>query len=313
VADALKRYRSVVADNSRWQGFAFRPGDIVISTPPKCGTTWMQRLVALLVFDGPSLPAPMAKVSPWLDMQLAPTADVFGALDAQTHRRFIKTHTPLDGLPFDKSVTYICVGRDPRDVAVSSRHHMQNMDIDRFIEARAAAVGLEDLAELGINEPGPPEPLDDAAALRAWIDAESDVTLMTLAFTVGHLLSFWEARDRPNVAMFHYADLLADLPGQLQRLAGILGYDVDRQRAHELAAEASFEAMKEHAEHVVPNADIGLWHSADGFLHRGTSGQWQEDFSEEDLAHYDARVAELAPADFLRWLHHGGPTATRPS
>src|SRR5947209_20435976 len=126
----------------------------------------MQRLVSLLVFDGPALPAPMAKVSPWLDMQLASTDDVFNALDAQMHRRFIKTHTPLDGLPFAESVTYVCVGRDPRDVAVSSRHHMRNMDIERFLATRAAAVGLDDLADLGVNEAGTSEPLDDATALR---------------------------------------------------------------------------------------------------------------------------------------------------
>jgi hypothetical protein len=306
---AIKRYRSVVADNTRWEGFAFRPGDIVISTPPKCGTTWMQRLVALLVFDGPELPAPMAKVSPWLDMQLASTEDVVAALDAQTHRRFIKTHTPLDGLHFDDSVTYICVGRDPRDVAVSSRHHMKNMDVERFLAMRQAAVGLDDLPELGLNEPGPPQPLDDAGALLEWIDADSDVTLMTLAFTVGHLLTFWQARDRPNVALFHYADLLADLPGQLQRLADVLGYDVDGQRAAKLAAEASFQAMKANAGSVVPNADIGLWHNADGFLHSGTSGQWRDVFTENALARYDERVQELAPPEFLHWLHEGGRTS----
>ena len=267
----------------------------------------MQRLVALLVFDGPDLPAPMAKVSPWLDMQLTSSEDVFSTLDAQTHRRFIKTHTPLDGLPYAESVTYICVGRDPRDVAVSSRHHMRNMDVERFLAAREAAVGLEDLADLGVNEPGPSEPLDDAAALRAWIDVDSAATLMTLAFTVGHLLSFWEARDQPNVVLFHYADLLVDLPGQFQRLAGALGYDIDPQRAEALSALASFEAMKGDAERVVPNADIGLWHSPAGFLHRGTSGQWKEAFTDEALTRYEERVRELAPATFLRWLHEGGP------
>jgi hypothetical protein len=305
---ALKRYRSVVSDSARWEGFTFRPSDIVISTPPKCGTTWMQRLVALLVFDGPHLPGPMATVSPWLDMQLASPEDVSRTLAAQTHRRFVKTHTPLDGLPFAESVTYICVGRDPRDVALSARHHMQNMDIERFLATRAAAVGLEDLADLGANESGPPEPLDDAAALRAWIDVDSDRTLMTMGFTVAHLLSFWEAREQPNVALFHYADLLADLPGQLQRLAAVLGYAIDPQRAEALAAEASFESMKGQAEHVVPNADIGLWHDAAGFLHRGTSGQWEEAFTDEDLARYEERLTELAPLHFRRWLHEGGPT-----
>ena len=306
---ALKRYRSVVSDSARWEGFTFRPGDIVISTPPKCGTTWMQRLVALLVFDGPDLPAPMAKVSPWLDMQLSKPEEVAALLEAQTHRRFIKTHTPFDGLPYDEGVTYICVGRDPRDVAVSSRHHMENMNRDRFLEKRAAAVGLEDLAELGVGESA--EPVDDAAALRFWMDSESLVTMMTLPFAVEHLLSFWEARDRPNVAMFHYSDMLADLPGQLHRLAGVLGYDIDRGRAEDLAAEASFDAMKRHAERVVPNADIGLWHSADGFLHRGTSGQWREVFTDDDLAHYDERIGELAPPELVRWLHEGSAANAR--
>src|SRR6058998_3818982 len=154
----LTRYRSVVADSARWEGFRFRSGDIVISTPPKCGTTWMQRLVALLVFDGVDLPAAISKISPWLDMQLAPLADVLALLEAQQHRRFIKTHTPLDGIPYDDRVTYVCVGRDPRDVAVSGAHHMANLNINRFIEARASAVGLADLAELGVSQSGPADP-----------------------------------------------------------------------------------------------------------------------------------------------------------
>ena len=49
----LKRYRNLVFDNSRWTGFRFRDGDIVISTPPKCGTTWMQTLCAMFVFGTP--------------------------------------------------------------------------------------------------------------------------------------------------------------------------------------------------------------------------------------------------------------------
>src|SRR3954447_12027368 len=110
VADARTpptRYRSIIADSGRWDGFAFRPGDIVISTPPKCGTTWTQMLCALLVFDGPVFPAPLDELSPWLDMTISPLAEVMATLDAQTHRRFIKTHTPLDGLPMHAEVTYL--------------------------------------------------------------------------------------------------------------------------------------------------------------------------------------------------------------
>src|SRR4051794_6100782 len=127
---ALRRYRSVVADSARWEGFEFRAGDIVISTPPKCGTTWMQTMCALLVFDGDDFGRPLSEISPWLDMQLAHVDEVRARLDSQEHRRIIKTHTPLDGVPWDSRVTYIGVGRDPRDVAVSSGNHMRNLDVD---------------------------------------------------------------------------------------------------------------------------------------------------------------------------------------
>ena len=96
-------------------------------------------------------------MSPWLDKCIRPLAEVTAALAAQTHRRFIKTHTPLDGLPLHADVTYLVVGRDPRDVAISFEHHAANMDVARFLELRAAAVGNEDLAEL----PERPVPSED--------------------------------------------------------------------------------------------------------------------------------------------------------
>src|SRR4051812_44551059 len=125
------RYRSLISDNARWDGFTFRPSDIVISTPPKCGTTWTQMLCALLVFDGPDFPAPLSQISPWLDQSLRPLDEVYARYEAQRHRRFIKTHTPLDGVPMPDDVTYVVVGRDPRDVMISMEHHWANMDLER--------------------------------------------------------------------------------------------------------------------------------------------------------------------------------------
>jgi aryl sulfotransferase len=110
MTDGLRRYWSVLADSGRWDGFEFRGNDIVISTPSKCGTTWMQMICALLIFQNPGLPAPLTDLSPWLDIQTDTVENVFAALEAQQHRRFIKSHTPLDGLPYDGRVTYICVG-----------------------------------------------------------------------------------------------------------------------------------------------------------------------------------------------------------
>ena len=310
----LKRYRSVVADSARWDGFVFRADDVVISTPPKCGTTWMQTLCALLIFDTAELDQPLAEISPWLDMQLADRAEVVALLDAQTHRRFIKSHTPLDGLPYDERVTYICVGRDPRDVAVSSAHHMANLDLGRFLAAREAAVGLDDLPDFGLAPPGAvPPPRDDGSPapvgpgsqLLDWIESNGEGSPMSLVGTVNHLRTFWEQRDSDNVALFHYGDLLADLEGELRRLATALDIEVSDERIGELAAEASFDAMKGRADRVAPNADIGLWHSNAEFFHRGSSGQWREVFGDEELRRYEERIAELAPSDLATWMHSG--------
>src|SRR5260221_12941970 len=65
-ARSLVRYQSLIADSARWEGFALREGDIIISTPPKCGTTWVQMICALLIFQTPDLPKPIDQISPWL-------------------------------------------------------------------------------------------------------------------------------------------------------------------------------------------------------------------------------------------------------
>jgi len=106
-----------------WAEFPFRSGDIVISTVAKSGTTWVQMICALLIFQTPRLPAPLPQLSPWLDSRWPEERARSGReLAAQQHRRFIKTHRPMNKLPADPRVTYIVLARNPLDIAVS-RHH----------------------------------------------------------------------------------------------------------------------------------------------------------------------------------------------
>ncbi|MFT4294212.1 MAG: sulfotransferase domain-containing protein [Micropruina sp.] len=120
-------YEEGSTDSSRWSAIKLRTDDVIISTPSKCGTTWVQMICALLIF-GTELPGRLTELSPWVDMRLRPLADLQSRLSAQQHRRFLKTHTPLDGLPTLDGVTYIVAGRDPRDVAVSMDRHRANLD-----------------------------------------------------------------------------------------------------------------------------------------------------------------------------------------
>jgi hypothetical protein len=297
------RYRSIVDDSGRWDGFAFRPGDIVISTPPKSGTTWMQMLCALLIFDGPEFPAPLAELSPWLDLCTRPLAEVTAALAAQTHRRVIKTHTPLDGLPLHADVTYVMVGRDPRDIAISFEYHLANIDFARFLELRAAAVGNEDLvAPLAQRAPFS----DPVARIPSFVaDNRPPPTPPNLASVLHHLDTGWQRRHEANVALFHYADLQADLAGELLRLARVLGISCAPDRARELAAEASLARMRERAAEVAPDATQGLWKDARAFFRGGGTGEWRGRLAAVDLDAYEARVAELAARDLAAWAHGG--------
>ena len=90
----MREYREPDGDNARWDGFEFRPGDVVIAAPSKSGTTWTQLLVALLIFDGADFPESIGRMSMWMDQRTRTVEEAHAAFAAQTHRRFIKTHTP---------------------------------------------------------------------------------------------------------------------------------------------------------------------------------------------------------------------------
>jgi hypothetical protein len=299
-------------DSARWSGFRFRDGDVVITTPPKCGTTWTQHLCAMLVLDTTELPGPLAELSPWLDMLTSPLDEVVALLEAQEHRRVIKTHTPLDGLPLDDRVTYVAVGRDPRDVSLSWANHRANIDLDALMAARMAAVGLDDLTSLGPMPPEPPE--DPVERFWQWAEAEDGgFQGPPLVAIVDQLLQAWRARHERNVSLFHYTDLERDLPAQVRRLADVLGITVAEERVAAVAAAASFERMRERADVLAPDVGHRIWRSNGAFFHRGASGQWRELLDADGLKRYDERVRALSDdVDFTTWLHGGWSAAPAP-
>ena len=109
-------------DSTVWNDFNFRPDDIVVATYAKSGTTWTQQIIGQLVFNGDPSVA-IHEISPWVDLRVPPKQEKLAALEAQTHRRIVKTHLPLDALVFDPQAKYIYIGRDGRDVVWSFYNH----------------------------------------------------------------------------------------------------------------------------------------------------------------------------------------------
>jgi len=283
------------ADNARWAGFPFRPDDVIISSPSKSGTTWTQLLVALLVFDGPDFPEPLGRMSLWMDQTTRPVEVAWATFEEQTHRRFIKTHTPLDGLPRPEGVRFVCVGRDPRDAAVSMVHHGDNIDRERLAEL----IGM-DYEPRVVRTTG--ERID------AFLDG-TEIPGWNVHHLANHYRTFWDARHDPGVGLFHFADYLADLPGALLRLAGHLDVPLGRERAEELAVEARIDRVRDRAADVAPEAHLGLFHDVGAFFRSGGAGEGTAVMTPDQLERYDALIARLVPPDLAHWIHHGGVAA----
>jgi len=309
----VRRYRATVYDSSRWHGFELRRGDIIISTPPKCGTTWTQMICALLILQEPDLPVPLDTLSPWLDMVTRARTEVFADLAAQDHRRFIKTHTPLDGLPRDPRVTYICVGRDPRDVALSMDRHIDNMNVSAFLQARARAAAI-DRIELGPLPTPRERPDGERDRFWQWVDDETPSTQIgsSLRRTVEHLQTFWDADEELDVVRLHYDDLQADLDGQMRRLAAHLGIVIDDDRWPLLVEAATFDSMRTRADMTVA-AGAEHWIDPTAFFRLGTSGQWAGLLDEADLARYASRAGTLASDELIQWVHRQEPSDRAPA
>lgn len=107
-----------------WNDFKFRGGDVVIVTYAKSGTTWTQQIVLQLIFEGAE-GIDVSKLSPWVDLRIMPPEAIAG-LEAQTHRRFVKTHLPVDALVFSPAAKYIYIARDGRDMVWSLYNHFAN-------------------------------------------------------------------------------------------------------------------------------------------------------------------------------------------
>jgi aryl sulfotransferase len=269
---------------------------MVISTRSKTGTTWVQMICALLIFQTPDIPGTIGGLSPWLDHLVEPREQVLARLEAQRHRRFIKTHTPLDGVPVDPRATYLVTARHPLDMAVSLYHQGDNID-----RARVRQLTGQPEPE---GPPRPRRPLRDW--LLRWIDRDSDprAEMDSLPGVMWHLSDAWSRRAEPNVVLIHYDNLSADLDGQMRRIAGRLGIAVPGHAWPALVDAATFEQMRANADQMV--AAAGILKSSAAFFRRGTSGAGREILTAPELAHYHERIAQLAPPDLVSWLHSAG-------
>jgi hypothetical protein len=255
----------------------------------------MQMVCALLVFKTAQLPRSLGQLSPWLDWLVSPHDEVYAQLAAQQHRRFIKTHTPLDGLPIDPRVTYLVVGRHPLDMAVSLYHHSENIDRTRVRELSGPR---------SVDERAALPPLHDW--LLEWIDWDGSphVEMDSLPGVMWHLSDAWSRRREPNIRLVHYDELSNELEATMRDLASYLGIEVREDQWEHFVAAARFEHMKARAALLIDPS--GVLKDRARFFRRGRSGDGRQLLTHDEQERYRRRAAQLAPPDLRAWLHQDG-------
>ena len=294
-------YQNHHLDTRRWENFTPRVGDIVVSTSYKAGTTLTQTIVFNLLFPDGDLPMPVMDSSPWLDMRVIPLDKVMAKLEAQTHRRCIKTHLPLDGLPYFDGIKYIVIGRDPRDVFMSLVNHYGE-HTPQFFEMINDTPGRV----------GDPLPLYDGDIhrlwrnwmTRGWFDWESDG--YPYWSHLHHAKTWWEFRHLPNIRLVHYNDLRRDLEGEMRAIADYLEIAVPEERWPAMVDACRFETVKANPDKVMSaGADMFWKEGPQTFFHKGANGRWKDVLSGDELRLYDEAMRKLPP-DCAHWLEQGG-------
>jgi len=279
-------------DSTMWNDFKFRDDDIIISTYAKTGTTWVQQIVSQLLFEGEE-GLPVADMSPWIDLRVPPKEVKIPEVEAQEHRRFIKTHLPVEALVFSPIAKYIYIARDGRDVLWSLHNHHSTAN-EVWYGALNDSPGL-------VGPPiGKPEP-DIVKYYHEWLDKDG----FPFWSFWENVKSWWAIRDLPNVYMLHFGNLKEDMPGEIRKIAAFLDIPINEDVWDDILLHCSFDYMKANATASTPLGGAFWDGGADNFVYKGVNGRWKDMLSDEESQKYEKLALEQLGQECFDWLTTG--------
>lgn len=293
-------------DSTRWRIYEPRPDDIIVTTSYKCGTTFTQQILYNMLvrntFEDEHFPD-IDSASPWIDARFHHESleSVGERIEKMEHRRFLKSHLPLDGLPYFPEVKYLIVARDPRDVFMSLVNHY-----GAYTDLMFKLLEWD-------GEPHMPRYDGDIKALwRNWISKgwfEWEQEGFPFWQNMGHTQSYWNFRHLPNFLFLHYGDMIADTPREIRRIADFINHEMTDEEVKAVADAVSFKRVKEQAV-AETEANRGQPDAFEGgqatFINKGSNGRWHDVLNEEDLEMYRATRDKVLTPDCAKWLEEGG-------
>jgi aryl sulfotransferase len=299
-------YQNHHLDSTRWEVYRPRQGDIIVTTSYKSGTTWTQQILHWLLYGDRDPMPELRELSPWVDARfMGTTKEQMGELlEALPSPRFVKSHLPLDGLPYYPEVKYLIVARDARDVFMSMFNHYSS-----YTDIAMGALNSEDAP----GDPIPKCPEDPRELWREWMTQgwfEWESEGWPMWSNLHHTQTYWDHRQLPNFLFLHYADMLADLEGAVRRIAAFAGISVSDAAVARTVENTTFANVRKRVEATPAEEDPGNLFFEGGqrrFFFKGTNERWRGVLTEGDLALYEEAKARVLSPDCAAWLETGGP------
>jgi len=194
--------------------------DIFVCAYVKCGTTWTQNIVWLIVHKGEPINFTLRNCIPMLEFDGCEATE---AIDNSKYPRIIKTHFPYQETPQHKDAKYVYVTRNPKDALVSYYYHVKG-----FAHCNCPDVTLDTIYDFYLK---------GKVIFNGFFE---------------NVNSWYEQRHQPNVLFLLYEDMKKDLRGNILKIARFLGENYekdlianDEEVLKKVLEESSFESMKE--------------------------------------------------------------------
>lgn len=260
-----------------------KPDDLFVATYPKCGTTFCQHLVYLILNKGVPVQENerLDKIFPHLEEV---GSDYISSNKKYCDRRLIKTHLPYDMTPQNTKAKYITVIRNPKDCVVSFFHHTRG-----FIKHYDFADGLF------------------SDYFKLFVDGKVDFG------SYFHCTKSWlDHRNDPNVLLMTYESIRKNTRDSILKIADFIELpDTDnRKTLREMLLENNEEILKRVLEHSsLDNMKKNplRWSSErprehTPFIRKGNVGQWDEIMTETQAQILNQKMKSEFSDEELKYL-----------
>lgn len=278
----------------------WRDGDVVISVPPKSGTTWTMNIVYQLFTGGTAEFRDIYEEVPWIELlgyPGQPHQEVLERIDAMptTRRRAFKTHSAPPNIPFiaqaaGRDVKYIVVFRNPEEALVSFRPFLEKFS--------------DDWLDLWQHPRGAVSRPDFPSFYSQIIDPRG-----TQGAFFGTLAAWWPLRNERNVLLIHFSDMKRDHEGSIRKISDFLGIHPNEDQWSGIMEYTSFAWMKKHEDKFEAHTAgrIPILKSG-AMMRKGEVGKARSDgMTDEISAHLRAVGNRICPdVAAVNWLYKGG-------